>query len=101
MLDAQLRATFTVHTDAPHREDAWIGGRLALGEAEVEVRRAIPRCRVIDLDPDTGMRRTDAMRALADYRRQGNEVVFGVDAVVTKPGRVYLGDVVEQVGTEG
>lgn len=101
VLDAQLRATFTVHTDAPHREDAWIGGRLALGEAEVEVRRAIPRCRVIDLDPDTGMRRTDAMRALADYRRQGNEVVFGVDAVVTKPGRVYLGDVVEQVGTEG
>lgn len=65
------------------------------------MRRAIPRCRVIDLDPDTGMRRTDAMRALADYRRQGNEVVFGVDAVVTKPGRVYLGDVVEQVGTEG
>ena len=101
VLDAQLRATFTVHTDAPHREDAWIGRRLTLGEAEVEVRSAIPRCHVIDLDPDTGMRRTHAMRALADYRRQGNEVVFGVDAVVTKPGRVYLDDVVEQVGTEG
>ncbi len=101
VLDSQLRATFTVHTDAPHREDAWIGRRLALGGAEVEVRSAIPRCHVIDLDPDTGIRRTDALRALADYRRQRNEVVFGVDAVVTKPGRVYVGDAVEPVGTGG
>ena len=99
MLDSQLRATFTVHTDAADSEDAWIGRRLRLGKAEIEVRSAIPRCRVIDLDPDTGVRRTDAMKALADYRRQGNEVVFGVDAVVTKPGRVHLGDGVERVGT--
>ena len=98
VLDAQLRATFTLHTDVPHREDAWIGRRLTLGEAEVEVRSAIPRCRVIDLDPDTGRRRTAAMKALSDYRRQGNQVVFGVDAVVTTPGRVHVGDGVEPVG---
>ncbi|HSN10796.1 MAG TPA: MOSC domain-containing protein [Propionibacteriaceae bacterium] len=92
--DAQFRATFTVHTDAPHVEDEWIGRRLALGEAEVEVRSAIPRCRVIDFDPDTGTPRTDAMRALSTYRRQGNDVLFGLDAVVTKPGRVHMGDAV-------
>jgi len=51
VLDSQFRATFTVHTDAPHREDAWIGHRLTLGQAEVEVRSAMPRCHVIDLDP--------------------------------------------------
>lgn len=95
VLDAQFRATFTVHTDAPYPEDAWIGRRLRLGEAEVQVRSAIPRCAVIDLDPDTGTRRTDALRALADHRRQGNELVFGVDAVVTQPGRVHTGDAVE------
>ncbi|MGV8907536.1 MAG: MOSC domain-containing protein [Propionicimonas sp.] len=101
VLDAQLRATFTVHTDAPQPEDAWIGKRLTLGEAEVEVRSAIPRCHVIDLDPDSGIRRADAMSVLADYRRRGNEVVFGVDAVVTKPGRVCVGDGVETVGSAG
>lgn len=99
VLDAQMRATFTVHTDAPQLEDAWIGRRLRLGEAEVEVRSAIPRCAVIDLDPDTGVRRTDALRALADYRRQGKELVFGVDAVVTQPGRVHLGDLVTLSGS--
>ncbi|QGF25092.1 MOSC domain-containing protein [Raineyella fluvialis] len=94
VLDSRFRATFTVHTDTPHVEDAWIGRRLQLGEAEIEVRSAIPRCAVIDLDPDTGMRRSDAMRALAAYRRQGNEVMFGVDAIVTKPGRVRVGHAV-------
>jgi len=101
VLDAQLRATFTVHTDAPHREDAWIGRRLTLGEAEIEVRGAIARCRVIDLDPDTGTPHTAALKALADYRRQRGQVVFGVDAVVTRPGRVHVGDVVGQVSAGG
>jgi uncharacterized protein len=102
VLDSQLRATFTLHTDAPHLEDSWLGRRLALGAAEVEVRSAIPRCHVIDLDPDTGVRRTEAMKALADYRREHNEVLFGVDAVVTKPGRVHVGDAAaEPVDTRG
>lgn len=101
VLDSQLRATFTVETDAPDREDGWIGGRLALGAAEIEVRSALPRCHVIDLDPDTGIRRSHAMRALADYRRQRNGIAFGVDAVVTKPGRVYVGDAVEAVNPRG
>ena len=102
VLDSQMRATFTVHTDEPHLEDAWLGRRLTLGEAEVEVRGAIPRCHVIDLDPDTGARRTEAMKALADYRRDHNEVLFGVDAVVTRPGRVHVGDAaVEPVDTRG
>ena len=94
VLDAQLRATFTVHTDEPHVEDGWIGRRLVLGEAEVEVRGAIARCRVIDLDPVTGRGRTEGLKSLADYRRQDNELVFGVDAVVTRAGRVQVGDAV-------
>ena len=99
VLEAQLRATFTVHNDTPHVEDDWIGRRLILGEAEVEVVGAIPRCHVIDLDPDTGIRRSEVMRTLAGYRRLHNEVLFGVDAVVTKPGRVQVGDaVVEWAG---
>nr|WP_255622155.1 MOSC domain-containing protein [Tessaracoccus sp. OS52] len=95
VLEAQLRATFTVATDTPHLEDDWVGRRLSLGETEIEVRSAIARCAVVDLDPDSGIRRTDAMKALAEYRRQPHGLVFGVDAVVTRPGRVDVGDAVE------
>lgn len=97
--DAQLRATFTVGTAGPHHEDDWIGRRLALGDAEIEVRGAIPRCRVIDLDPDTGIVRADVLRALAGHRRHPGGVMFGVDAVVTRPGRVLVGDRVSPDGS--
>ncbi len=96
--DAQLRATFTVGTDEPHLEDTWIGRRLAVGDAEIEVRGPIPRCRVVDLDPHTGAVRADVLRALAGYRRRPGGVTFGVDAVVTRPGRVLVGDRVSAGG---
>ena len=54
--DRQFRATMTVDTDGepPFVEDRWHGRRLRVGEAEVEVRGAIPRCAVIGLDPVSG-----------------------------------------------
>lgn len=97
---AQFRATFTVDTgDAPpHVEDSWAGQRLRVGDAEVEVRGVVPRCAVVDLDPETGERRSPVLRALGDYRHLHGEVVFGVDAVVTQPGQVRPGVPVDIVG---
>ena len=91
--DAQLRATFTLDTGEhpAHVEDTWVGRRLALGDAEVEVRGRTPRCAVVDLDPDTGVPRSRVLRVLGGYRRHEGEVVLGVDAVVVRPGRVETG----------
>jgi uncharacterized protein len=95
---ARFRATFTVDTGrAPaHVEDSWAGRRLGIGAAEVEVRGPLPRCAVVDLDPATGERRGDVLRCLGRYRRALGEIVFGVDAVVTRPGRVHVGAMVER-----
>jgi uncharacterized protein YcbX len=97
--DVRFRATFTVRTGAEpaHVEDSWVGRRLRIGEAEVEVRAATPRCAVVDLDPATGERTLDVLGALAGYRRAAGDILFGVDAVVTTPGRVAVGDAVERV----
>jgi uncharacterized protein len=89
----QFRATMTIDTtgEPAFVEDGWHGRRLRLGDAEVEVRGAIPRCAVIGLDPVSGLKRADVLRTLGGYRRMSGEVVFGVDAVVTRPGRVEVG----------
>ena len=90
---ARFRATFQVDGDvSPHAEDEWVGRRLRLGTAEIEIRGAIPRCTVIDLDPATGSPDLRLLKALAGYRRRGQEIHFGVDAVVTLPGHVSTGD---------
>lgn len=92
----RFRATFTVATpgEPPHVEDSWRGQRLRIGEAEVEVRGPLPRCAVVDFDPTSGERRVDVLCALGGYRHLSGEIVFGVDAVVTRPGDVPVGAVV-------
>jgi uncharacterized protein YcbX len=99
----RFRATFTVDTGdlPPYVEDGWLGTRVSLGEAEVEVRSALPRCAVVDLDPVTGRKDLDVLRTLGRYRRApagSGDVLFGVDAVVTRAGRVGTGDTVVTEG---
>ena len=85
----RFRATLVLDTDAapPFAEDDWVGHRVAVGDAEVEVRGPITRCGVIDLDPDSGVRDLSLLGALRDWRRPA----FGVDAVVTRPGLIAPG----------
>ncbi|WP_447646150.1 MOSC domain-containing protein [Nocardioides zeae] len=95
---ARLRATLVVDdgTDAaaPFAEDSWAGRELVVGEARIRVRGPIVRCRVIDHDPATGTTATAGaglLRALSGLRERP---LAGVDAVVTRPGTVTLGDAV-------
>ncbi len=69
----------------------WVGKRVRIGEAEISVAMACPRCVMIthgfdDLPQDTGLMRTVV--------REANQNV-GVYARVERPGRVAVGDAVE------
>ena len=90
----RFRATYLLDVDglAPHAEDDWVGREVGLGEATVRVRGVVPRCAVIDLDPETGVREVPVLRTLAGYRHRDGEICFGVDAEVTVPGAVRVGD---------
>jgi hypothetical protein len=50
---------------------------------------------VVNLDPVTGQNDASVLAELAGYRLSRGEINFGVDAVVTAPGRVRTGDQVE------
>jgi len=73
----------------PWQEFEWIGRRLSLGTAELEVTERITRCLATAANPETGKRDADTLGALEegwDHRD------FGVYAVVTKPGTIRQGD---------
>lgn len=91
----RFRSTFLIDSGprACRDESAWVGRQLQVGEARLRVVSAVPRCAVIDLDPTTGRRNRSLLRALADPG--GEEITFGLDAVVTRPGRVRVGDTVQ------
>jgi uncharacterized protein YcbX len=56
------------------------------------VKGGIPRCAVIDIDPDTGVRGTHLLKTLAGYRLQASDIFFGAYADVMRPGAVSVGD---------
>ncbi|WP_104133958.1 MOSC domain-containing protein [Cryobacterium sp. Y62] len=90
----RFRATFTIDTgDADeHVEDFWAGRELELGGARLLVKAGIPRCAVIDIDPDTGVPGTHLLKMLAGYRLQASHIMFGVYAEVIRQGTVSVGD---------
>jgi len=82
----------------PHEEDAWVGGRIALGEAILRVTDRDARCAITTQDPDTGTRDLDTLRTIIGYRgliadaAGAPKAMFGVLADVERPGRVRIGD---------
>lgn len=90
----RFRATYLLDVGGlePHGEDRWVGREVGLGEATVRVRGVVPRCAVIDLDPVSGTRDLPVLQTLAGYRHSDGEISFGVDAEITVPGRVRVGD---------
>lgn len=69
-------------------EFEWVGRRVALGTAELEVIEPIERCMATMANPKTGTRDADTLKALETGWGHRN---FGVYAVVTKSGEVPLG----------
>jgi hypothetical protein len=89
----RFRANLYVTGLEPEEELAWIGRRVAVGEAELEVVSRCERCVVITKDPDTVATTPELLRALT----QAQETCMGVYCRVTRPGRVAAGDHVSLV----
>jgi uncharacterized protein YcbX len=94
----RFRMLLELDGTAPHEEDGWRDQPVRIGEAVVRVRGPVPRCAVTTQDPDTGVPTLDTLRAIKAYRglRDGKQIDFGVYFDVEQPGRVRIGDPIEQ-----
>jgi uncharacterized protein YcbX len=93
----RFRMLIELQGGSAHEEDTWIGGRIALGEAILQISAAVPRCAITTQDPDTGERDLDTLRTIIAYRGLTDErdIDFGVYGEVEQAGRIRLGDPVE------
>lgn len=73
----------------PWAEAGWVGRTLRIGEAALEVREPVGRCKATEADPATGRPDGETLRALREVR---GEQVFGLYAVVVEGGTVRTGD---------
>ena len=95
--ERRFRPSLLVDTgDEPgHPEFAWVGRRLRIGEVELDVAAACPRCVMVTraIDDDTPADR-DVLRHIVRDLDQN----LGVYATVVTPGTVVEGDEVRVVG---
>jgi uncharacterized protein YcbX len=83
------RGNFLLDGLGPWEEFEWVGRKLRLGEAELEIRERIIRCNATRVDPATGRRDADTLAAL---KENWGHQDFGVYAYVARGGLVREGD---------
>ena len=88
----RFRMLIEVDECGPFEEDSWQGRRVRFGEAIVRMGDPMPRCVMTTLDPDSGVQNAPVLKALAEYRKVGTELLLGVYGDVERPGVVQIGD---------
>ena len=82
---------------SPYDEDSWDGLVVGIGDAQVRIEGAIPRCLVTTQSPDTGIKDWNTLTHIARYRPRiegDGGLPFGMYATVVQPGVAHLGDTV-------
>jgi uncharacterized protein YcbX len=94
----RFRMLLTVDGLEPHGEDGWLGRRVRVGSAAVDLVGNVGRCAVTTRDPDTGVRDLETLDLIQAYRGElptTEPLPFGVWGRVAEPGRVAVGDRVD------
>lgn len=91
----RFRMLFGLDGVGAHEEDGWLGKRVRIGDAVVELRNHVGRCAVTKQNPQTGEPDFDTLKSIGLYRANVASVEplpFGVWGGVVEPGRVRVGD---------
>lgn len=93
----RFRPNLVIAGGEAFQEDGW--QRIRIGTAGFDVVKACARCVITTTDQDTGQRGPEPLRALSLFRRRGNDVLFGMDAIADASGTVRAGDAVAILAT--
>ena len=86
----RFRANLIIETTEPHIEDKL--GHFTVGGQSMYVVKPCARCQVITIDQRTGAGGKEPTATLAKYRKEGNKINFGANAVANSDGVVRVGD---------
>lgn len=88
----RFRPNLVFSGDEPFAEDTW--QVFHIGNTAFRAVKPCARCEVTTIDPLTGRRGKEPLATLAQFRRQGHKVLFGMNCIpeVTDGATVRIGD---------
>ena len=91
----RFRPNIVVAGCVPYEEDRW--RRVRVGGVGFRVVKPCSRCAITNVDQETGEKGKEPLRTLASYRKVGDKVFFGHNAIPDGSGRLCVSDAVEVV----
>lgn len=88
----RFRANIIVSGVGAHGEDGW--NEYSIGDAFFKNIKPCPRCVVVTIDQESGEKGVEPLATMSKYRKQGRQVMFGVNAVCIKEGILAAGDTI-------
>ena len=75
-------------------EEEWIGQTVAIGEVQLNFNLRIPRCVMINVDPETAVKNSAVLKMVANTRSN----CVGIAGSPTSIGVIRVGDIVKVIG---
>jgi uncharacterized protein YcbX len=88
-----FRPNIVIDHDLAWAEDDW--KRIRIGKVQLRIPKPCARCIVINIDPETGEKGSEVLQTLGKFRLQDGKILFGLNAIVEKTGKIKVGDKVE------
>lgn len=89
----RFRPNLVIRGCGPFGEDSW--RRIRIGPVGVRLVKPCTRCTIPGVDPTTGVMGEEPLKTLARYRRKGNRVLLGMNAIPDGIGEIREGMKVE------
>lgn len=77
----------------PHDEDKWRS--IKVGEHKFEVVKPCARCVITTIDSQSGNKRKEPLKTLNTYRKEGNKILFGQNAICINEGKIVVGNKIQ------
>ncbi len=86
----RFRPNIVIEGSDPYAEDSW--NHIQIGDVKFYVSHPCKRCVFMTIDQETGKKGKEPLKTLATYRREGNDVIFGVNTLAITTGQIKIGD---------
>ncbi|GIV37238.1 MAG: hypothetical protein KatS3mg032_1617 [Cyclobacteriaceae bacterium] len=86
----RFRPNLVISGSEPFAEDAW--KKFTIGQVLFEAVKPCARCILTTVDPDTGIRGKEPLKTLAAFRKTGNAIYFGMNAIAHTSGIISEND---------
>lgn len=86
----RFRANIVIDGDNPFEEDDW--KEIKIGAIGFRNAKRSARCKVINIDQQSGISSSEPLKTLSTFRRQENKVYFGINLIPLDTGIIHEGD---------